>query len=143
MFVGYPFHPSNSGRRGERGIAEVRLEKWICAMSQQKFHQLDVAGLGCSDKRRAARFKKPLHRKYGSGQRVVFYAGIWIGSMLEEKLNVVQVLQIRFANREIAAFDIAVIGCEIKRGPHSFVSPVHIGAMLDQILREFVVPVVG
>ena len=63
--------------------------------------------------------------------------------MVEEKLDELEVIHIRFRNREIAAFDISVVSGKIQRGPVAFVRLVHIRAALDQIFGQFVMPVIG
>src|SRR5262245_51107837 len=51
-------------------------------------------------------------------------------------------VHIRLVHRKIAALDVAVICCEIERGPSSLIRSVHIGAAVDEKGRKLVMPVI-
>ena len=50
-------------------------------------------------------------------------------------------IEIAFADRIVAVLDVAVVGGEIERHPAAFVGQVRIGAVIEQIRAELVVPV--
>src|SRR6267142_5327135 len=110
-------------------------------MGQQKFHQLDVAGLGRPEERRRAVLIEPLVRKDRPHFGAVLYAGIDIGALVEKQLDEIQMVHITLADRIIPGLDIAVIGREIERCPSACVDEVRIGTMLEQVCSEFVVPI--
>src|SRR5690242_3688427 len=63
--------------------------------------------------------------------------------MGEKELDVFEVIHVRRADRIIAAFDVAIVGGEIQRGPAALVGKVHVSAVLEQVGTEFVIAVLG
>ena len=116
---------------------------WISAIGEKKFHERQVAGLRCADERCRAGFKEPLHRKNGPAQGVVFCTSVRRCATIKQNFDEVQMVHIRSGYWKIAAFDVSVIGGEVKRRPGSMVCQVHVGAAFDQIGTQFVMAVVG
>ncbi len=87
-----------SGRGSQSGVAVIGLDHWISAMSDEQLHQLEIAGLRRTNKRRGAGFKEPLHGKDRPRERVVFRGDIRLGSVLEEEFDVLQMIHIRLRN---------------------------------------------
>ena len=143
MFIGDAFDPSDSRAGRESRIAVIRDRHRIGAVREKKFHERQVAGLGCADERCCAGVKEPLHRKNGPAQGVVFCTSIRRSAMIKQNFDELEVIHVWFGYRKIAAFDISVICGQVKRCPCSVVCKVHIGATFDQIRSQFVMAVVG
>ena len=112
-------------------------------MLHQQPQQIDVARLRGAHKRRSAAFKEPLHGKDGARQRIVLRARIRIAAVIEKKLDVLQVIEIRFWHRKIPTLDIAVISSQVQRSPVALIREIHIGAALDEIFAKPVMPIVS
>ena len=117
------------------------LDLRIGAVGQQKLHQDDVAGLGCAQESRRAVLIQPLVREHRTGLRAVLHPGIDIGPVVQKELDEIQMIHVRLADRIISGFDIAVVRSQIKRRPAALVGEIHVGAVVQQIRSELVVPV--
>ena len=62
--------------------------------------------------------------------------------MIEQELDELEMIQVRFRHRIVAAFDVAIVGREIQGRPAALVGDVGVGAALNQELAQPVVPVV-
>src|SRR5262245_55161808 len=103
-------------------------------MSQQELHESRVAGLRRSYERRGSGFEEPLHREDGPGLRVSVDSGIYICATVQKDLDVVQMIHIGLWNREVAAFDVAIVGRQIERRETGCGRrQIDIGTMLDKV----------
>ena len=62
--------------------------------------------------------------------------------MLQQRADDLEVIEVRLRHRVVAAFDVAVVGGQVKRCPPALVGEVHVRAAVDQHLGERVVAVV-
>ncbi len=118
-----------------------RVDLRIGAVGQQKLHQHDVAGLGGAQESRRAVLIQPLVGENRAGLRAVLHPGIHVGAFVQKELDEIQMIHVALADRIIAGFDIAVVGGQIERRPRAFVGEIHIGAVVQQIRSELVVPI--
>ena len=112
-------------------------------MGEKELHKLQVTRLGGPHESRCTGLEKPLHGENRPGQCVVLDSGVRIGPMLQKDLDVFQMIHIRFGYWIITTFDVAVIGRQVQRRPAALIGDVHVGAVLNQIGCQLVVPVVG
>ena len=63
--------------------------------------------------------------------------------MVQKDFDVFQMVHVRLRHRKVAAFDVAVIRCQVQRRPATLIGDIHVRAVFNQIRCEFVVPVVG
>ena len=108
-FVGDALNPADAAGRGQRVVTVRGDDRGIRLVLEQQLHQLGVARLRGTDEGGRAILEEPLHREDGSRQRVVFRARIGMGAVFQKELDVVEMIDVRFRNRKISAFDIAVI----------------------------------
>ena len=125
---------------------------WIRTVFQQQLHQGDIAGLRRAQEGRRAVFEQPLHGEIISRLGAIANAfrrrrfhsadsGVHLRTLGQEQLDVVQMVHIRRAHRIVAAFNIAVISRKIQGRPAAAIRDVRIRAVIQQIRRQFVVPV--
>ena len=60
-----------------------------------------------------------------------------------QQLDEVQMIHVGLADRIIAGFDVAIVGREIERRPAALVGEIRIGAVVEQLRGQLVVPVLG
>ena len=82
-------------------------------MGEKQLQEFDVAGLSGADKRCCACLEKPLHRENRTCKRIVFAAEDWIGAMIQENPNQIEMVHVRLWYREVSSFDVAVIRRQI------------------------------
>ncbi len=108
--------------------------------------------MGRPQERRRAVFEQPLHREDGPRLCAVALAFLFgrslpadpyihVRALIDQQLDEVEVVHVGRAHGIVAAFDVSVIGREIKRRPAAVVGEIRIRAMLQQISANLVVPV--
>src|SRR5262252_247173 len=112
-------------------------------MREKELEQFQIAGLGCADEWRSSRLEKPLHGEDRPRQGIVLYPKVRIGSVVEQKLDVIEMIEIGLWHWKIPTLDVPIVGGEVQRCPIPFVGLVYVCTMLDKILAELIVPVVG
>src|SRR5262245_28248236 len=142
MLISNTLDPADSCRGRERSVTEIGGDPRICAMGNKQLQQFDVAGLSCADKGCCACLEKPLHRENRTCERIVFAAEVWIGPMIQQNPDQIEMIHVRLWYREVTPFDVAVICRQIQWSPPALVRQVHIRAVFDEPGCKFVVSVV-
>jgi hypothetical protein len=113
----------------------------VRAVVEQQPHQRQVAGLRSTQERSGTFLEQPLMRKDRPGLGARLHPRVHVGAVGKQQLDELEVIHIGPAGRIVAAFDIAVVGCNVQRRPAAQVGDVRVRAVLEQKLAELIVTI--
>src|SRR5262245_6748370 len=142
MLISNTLNPTDSCRGRQCSVTEICGYRRVRAMDEKQLQKFDVARLSGADKRCCARLEEPLHRENRTCERIVLAAEVWIGPMIQENPDQIEMIHVRLWYREVSAFDFAVICRQIQWSPSALVRQIHVCAVFDEPGCKFVVSVV-
>ena len=132
------FDPADARSSRQSGVSKRCRYFRIRTAVQKEFHQDNISGLRGSYERSRTFLEKPLHREDGSCQSAVTfwyafeYASIHLRAVVEKQPDEFHMIHIRFRNGIITAFDVPIVGGEIKRSPSMIVRQTDVCAAIDE-----------